>query len=515
MKRHLLRLAASSLLLTLIYAGMRYPAEAQFWPQRELVVQKGSVSILPSSAKRFALIIGVDLYDDTQINRLEGASNDAKTLANVIIKSGGFPKQQVMLLTSDQQAERRPTRGNILRRLSNLRALVPKDGLLLVSFAGHGIERNGQAYLLPTDAQVSGDLDLLEQTAINAELIRNWIRQSGVGQVLVILDACRNNPSSARGEENNPLTEAYTRGFSFDIRNREITAFATLYATEIGDVAYEYKERKQGYFTWALVEGLNGAAADEKGAVTLAGLIKYLQEEVPKRVLIDLGLGKKQRPFAVIEGYKADELVLTVINLTSTSVAVHTSKLKPAIGEYLTRGDRFGVEGKWGQAESEYRHATELEPNNALAHFYLGVSRQRQQKWEEAEAALKKAVELEPSNDKYYVTLGQSLIYENAGTRSGSSVYKKPKLQEAEAAYREAIRLNPKEPWYHIFLADVLLRNARPLFEPLDARNLVDPNLAEAEKQIREAIRLDPKNQEFQKRLEFVQIYYKVLRKPK
>ena len=44
-----------------------------------------------------------------------------------------------------------------------------------------------------------------------------------------------------------PLPEAYARGFNFDVRNREVNAFVTLYATEIGQVAYEFKEKKQGY----------------------------------------------------------------------------------------------------------------------------------------------------------------------------------------------------------------------------------------------------------------------------
>lgn len=58
-----------------------------------------------------------------------------------------------------------------------------------------------------------------------------------------------------------------------------------------------------------LVEGLRGGAANEKGEVTLASLVKFLQERVPKRVLQDLGPGKEQKPFAVVEGYRADELV--------------------------------------------------------------------------------------------------------------------------------------------------------------------------------------------------------------
>ncbi len=75
----------------------------------------------------------------------------------------GFPGEQVTLLASDQPVERQPTRGNILRRLSNMAAVIPPDGLLLISFAGHGIERGAQAFLLPSDSQVSNDVDLARE----------------------------------------------------------------------------------------------------------------------------------------------------------------------------------------------------------------------------------------------------------------------------------------------------------------------------------------------------------------
>lgn len=152
----------------------------------------------------------------------------------------------------------------------------------------------------------------------------------------MILDACRNDPSG-RANADNPLTAAYTRGFDFDVRNREVEAFVTLYATAIGHRAYEFKEKRQGYFTWALVEGLKGAAANERGEVTLDGLVKYLQERVPKQVKLDLGAGKTQRPFAVVEGYKADELVLAVAapsgsegrGLASAEKVVEDLEIKP------------------------------------------------------------------------------------------------------------------------------------------------------------------------------------------
>lgn len=302
------------------------------------------VKTLPASSKRYALVIGVEQYQDKQITPLTAASNDAKLLAESLVRYAGFPADQVILLASDQAAERQPTRENILRRLSNLRSVIPADGLLLVSFAGHGMERQGKAYLLPSNAQVNNDVDLLEDTAVSVDTVKERIRQTGVKQVMIILDACRNDPAAGRAEAPNLMTEAYTRGFSFDTRNQEVTAFATLYATSVGSRAYENTEKKNGYFTLALVEGLKGAAANDKGEVTLDSLREYVQTEVPKRVKLDLGGSKKQDPQVVIEGYKANELVVSItVNLPpGTNVKINTNastSAEPAKPEIVTQAN--------------------------------------------------------------------------------------------------------------------------------------------------------------------------------
>jgi hypothetical protein len=231
-------------------------------------------------------------------------------------------------LATDQPEERQPTRINILTYLSNLAALVPTDGLLLVSFAGHGIERGGQAYLIPSDARLSHDVSLLEESAVSVTRMHDRIKAIGVGQVIVLLDACRNDPGG-RADAPNNMSAAYAK-FNFDVRNREVQAFATLYATAIGQRAYEYTEKRQGYFTWAIVEGLKGGAANDKGEVTLAALINYVQGTVPKKIAIDLGAYMQQRPFAIVEGYKADELVIAVANNTLTTLgSSSTIKIPP------------------------------------------------------------------------------------------------------------------------------------------------------------------------------------------
>ena len=300
---------------------------------RQLQRQADFVKDWPSKAKRWALIVGVDQYRDGQINALKGSVNDAHSLANALVTYAGFPQDQVIVLATDQPEERQPTRINILSYLSNLASLVPKDGLFLFSFAGHGTERDGQAFLIPSDARWTRDVSLLEESAVSVTRMHDRIKAIGVGQVIVLLDACRNDPGGRAGAPNN-MGAAYTK-FNFDVRNREVQAFATFYATAVGYRAYEYTEKQQGYFTWAVVEGLKGAAANGKGEVTLAALVKYVQDNVPKRIAIDLGATEQQKPFATIDGYRADELVVAVggPNAKNASSDSSTPNIDPAAVE--------------------------------------------------------------------------------------------------------------------------------------------------------------------------------------
>jgi len=278
------------------------------------------VKSLPAKESRWAVIIGVDRYDDPQIAPLGGAANDARTLRDALISSAGFPADQVTLLASGEPRERLPTRINILKNIANVTALVPKNGLFLLAFSGHGIDKKGNAYMLPSDAYIHEDEQLLSETAVRLQWINDQIKSHRVSQVLLLLDMCRNDPAAGRADAPNKLSESYTRALQFDTRNSDVVAFATMYATSVGDRAYEYTERQQGYFTWAIVDGLRGAAANDRGEVTLGRLLTYVQDTVPKRVAIDIGGGRRQRPFATIDGYRADDLVLAYASRPAATV---------------------------------------------------------------------------------------------------------------------------------------------------------------------------------------------------
>jgi Flp pilus assembly protein TadD len=450
-----------------------FTTSAQTRDQSRQLQQPQPTSSWPSKAKRWALVIGVDQYRDGNISPLRGAANDANSLARALTQYSGFPADQVILLATDQPEGRQPTRINILTYLSNLAKLVPKDGLLLVSFAGHGIERGGQAYLIPSDARLTDDVSLLEESAVSVTRMHDRIRATGVNQIVVLLDACRNDPGG-RADAPNPLTTAYTRGFNFDVRNREVSAFVTLYATAIGQRAYEYADKKQGYFTWALVEALKGGAANEKGEVTLAQLVRYVQENVPKRVAIDLGASKQQRPFYQMEGYKAEDLVIALADKSSPSAsepATSNATVAASLAEqYIKSGDQLISEKKWSEAANEYKLAVRLDSANAEWHNKLGFALHSDRKYSEAESEYRAALQLAPNNAESHYGLGRALREQK-------------KLNEAETEIREAIRLEPESAKFHAGLANTL--------------GVYQQRWAEAETEIAQAIHLDPNNIEW------------------
>lgn len=300
------------------------------------------INKLPVPSKRWALIVGVSQYEDGNITSLPGANNDARALREALRDYAGFDEKQIILLTTDESRDRQPTKNNILRYLGNLSNTVPKDGLLLVSFSGHGIELQNQAFLLASDTFYNKNLHVLERTALSIQNdLKELIHDTGVSQVVVLLDV--RGPASDRSGRDNLWTEAYkngpsfdtrneeiqanNNGFSFDTRNQGIEAFATIYSTSIGERAYDNTHEGKGYFTWAFIEGLKGGAANQKDEVTLGALIRYVEGNVSRQVRIDLGMA--QRPFSVFEGYKADDLVLGIVKKKIPLSVASTNAARP------------------------------------------------------------------------------------------------------------------------------------------------------------------------------------------
>ena len=266
------------------------------------------ISSLPPDSDRWALVIGISKYEDGALNPLYGA-NDARRIAEDLNTYAGFRKDQIILLTDDQPADRQPRRERILFWLSSLKQNATQSGLLLIAFSGHGIESGNKTFLMPIDAHLNFDPIYLTRNAIMVDDFTESLRDSPAKQVIVLMDACRSNPFRTAGDTPNYLTPAFAKSFDYSQINLGKEAFVTIFATRLGGEAYQYESQHMGYFSWAFDQAIRGAAYDTKGQLTLSGLIDYLQTKVPPLVRLN-SPGRVQTPYAIIGGYLADRVVL-------------------------------------------------------------------------------------------------------------------------------------------------------------------------------------------------------------
>lgn len=133
-----------------------------------------------NTAHRLALVIGNGAY---QTSKLRNPPNDATAIA-VVLRDLGF---DVMSGVNKSQREMK----RMIREFGQ--RLRVTGGVGLFYFAGHGVQAKGRNYLIPVDADIQAEADLEDQ-AVDANYVLNFMDDAQSSLNIVILDACRNNP---------------------------------------------------------------------------------------------------------------------------------------------------------------------------------------------------------------------------------------------------------------------------------------------------------------------------------
>lgn len=156
-------------------AALRCAAAAAVW----LLLSLGSGW---AAENRLALVIGNGGYEDARLNN---PVNDAKLIADNL-ESLGFRVFRHADL--DQRGLR--------RAVSDFGLAVEEAGeqtVSLVYYAGHGVQIEGENYLVPVGAQIRHERDVPIE-AVSANDILNSLGHARTRLNIVVLDACRNNP---------------------------------------------------------------------------------------------------------------------------------------------------------------------------------------------------------------------------------------------------------------------------------------------------------------------------------
>lgn len=166
--------------------------------------------------ERLALVIG---NADYQQGKLANPINDARAIA-ATLQQLGF--KVTKLENADQEQMETAVR--------NFGQALNANTVGLFYFSGHGVQHNGQNYLIPINAMSQvNTADQLRYKTVNAGYILDTMKQSGSGLNLFFLDACRNTPFKS-------FSRSVNKGLA-RITGAEGTLIA--YATAPGTVAYD------------------------------------------------------------------------------------------------------------------------------------------------------------------------------------------------------------------------------------------------------------------------------------
>ena len=207
--------------------------------------------------KRVALVIGNSSYRN--VAKLGNPVNDASVVA-AMFKSAGFTVESKLNLTISELRKALRDFGNMSRDAD----------VAVVYYAGHGIELDGANYLIPVDATLETDADVLDEAL---PLDRVLFAVEPARQLrLVILDACRDNPF-AKNMKRTISSRSIGRGLAKVEPSSPNTVIA--FAAKAGSTASD-GTGKNSPFAVALADHLT------KPGLDLQRAFRYVRDDVLK-----------------------------------------------------------------------------------------------------------------------------------------------------------------------------------------------------------------------------------------
>lgn len=208
--------------------------------------------------RRIALVIGNSRY--VSVPALPNPTPDAKAIAQTL-RSIGFEKVSLKL-DLDRQS--------LWMALSEFAQESRRADWAVIYFAGHGIEVDGLNYIIPTDAKLETDGQVLFETVPLDHMVE---ATAGARKFrLVILDACRNNPFLA-SMSRVASTRSIGRGLSMVEPHGGVLV---AYAAKAGEVALDGDDGNSP-FVRALIEQL------ERPGVEVGFLFRKVRDSVLKQ----------------------------------------------------------------------------------------------------------------------------------------------------------------------------------------------------------------------------------------
>jgi uncharacterized caspase-like protein len=218
----------------------------------------------------YVLAVGINKYQSAELDPLQYAAKDARDFAAAWLRQKGHLYREVVIKLLTDEVEK-VNKNSVLAGFDWLANSVTSRDVAVVLLSGHGLnDRTGRNYFFMTSTSQTNNL---LSTAVSFADIRTFVENLPC-KVAFFLDTCHSG--SALGTKGGPnVTEVLNELSSAENG-------AVVFASSTGrQRSLEKDEWRNGAFTKAVVEGLNGGADVLKdGRITLSSLDLWIADRV-------------------------------------------------------------------------------------------------------------------------------------------------------------------------------------------------------------------------------------------
>jgi uncharacterized caspase-like protein len=242
-----------------------------------------SYTLKSGEAKLWLLLVGVNDYQDIGLPSLRYPALDCQGLEESLIKATeGFPNKEIVV--HHDFGSKKPNLKNIRESLKKIVLYSRPDDSIMLYFSGHGMldPTTQEAVLCFSDTNQNN----LLKTGLPMQELVEMLSKSPAKQQLLCLDTCHSGDmallgsgGSARDAET-PVSNSTPQLMSV-LRQRasQSKGFCALLSCDRGQKSWEFPELGHGVFTYYLMQGLSGEAADNSGFIDADGLYKYVYRQ--------------------------------------------------------------------------------------------------------------------------------------------------------------------------------------------------------------------------------------------
>jgi uncharacterized caspase-like protein len=257
---------------------------------------------ITSNTKKWALVVGIDKFQDKRAPQLNYAVKDSKDFVDFLQDphGGRFEPSHILRLENEGATLR-----GIKEGLGRLRVEAKADDLVVLYLSSHGSSRymdpNGVSYIITHDTDLSDSATLYASSLQMIDLVQEINRELRAREVVLILDTCYSgdaltNPNKAMdysasrgslliGAEDPQVDAPASSSFSAAFENLKVGyGRAVITASRANESSWESAKLQNGYFTHYLLEVLREGHGEDR----LDHVFSQVRTRVSSRVKTEL-----------------------------------------------------------------------------------------------------------------------------------------------------------------------------------------------------------------------------------